>query len=93
MVQVHKWTNTEENTTIEVKGGAIILGELTEKDKLATDKEEKLLTNYFTIEVATTDTGNKTTKESARLIVSSEDFMTVVDEVVKFRQLHLKKTK
>lgn len=90
MVQVHKYANTEQNTTIEVEGGIIVLGELTEKEKLATDKEEKLLTNYFSIEVATIDRNDKTTKESAKLRVSPEDFMAVVDEFVKFRQLHLK---
>ena len=91
MVQVHKWINTEENITIEVDNGVIILGELTEKDKSATDNEEKLLTNYFTIEVATFNSGDdKTTKDSAKLSVSPEDFMAVVEAVVKFRQLHLK---
>ena len=89
MVQVHKWANTEENTTIEVEHGAIVLGELTEKDKLATDTEEKMLTNYFTIEVATVDQ-DKRTKESTKLIIRTEDFPKVVDEIVKFRQLHLK---
>jgi hypothetical protein len=89
MVQVHKYSNTEEDTTIEVEGGVIVLGELTEKDKLATDTEEKMLTNYFTIEVATVDQ-DKRTKESAKLVIRTEDFPKVVDEIVKFRQLHLK---
>jgi len=89
MVQVHKYSNTEEDTTIEVEGGVIVLGELTEKDKLATDTEEKMLTNYFTIEVATVDQ-DKRTKESAKLVIRTEDFSKVVDEIVKFRQLHLK---
>ena len=85
MVQVHKYSDT----TIEVEGGVIVLGELTEKDKLATDTEEKMLTNYFTIEVATVDQ-DKRTKESTKLIIRTEDFPKVVDEIVKFRQLHLK---
>lgn len=89
MVQVHKYSNTEEDTTIEVEGGVIVLGELTEKDKLATDTEEKMLTNYFTIEVATVDQ-DKRIKESAKLVIRTEDFSKVVDEIVKFRQLHLK---
>lgn len=90
MIQVHKYANTEQNTTIEVKGGVIVLGELTEKDKLATDAEEKLLTHYFSIEVATVDPNSKLTKESAKLVIRTEDFPKVVDEIVKFRQLHLK---
>ena len=69
MVQVHKWANTEENTTIEVEHGAIVLGELTEKDKQATDREDKLITKYFIIEVYTTNPDRKI-KDRVRLVIA-----------------------